>query len=179
VMDDPDQLEARALLADTLEQLGYQSESGPWRNFYLCGVLELREGLPTGANYAASAGMAGSIPLDNLYQIMAVRLNADRADGITLQINLAFNDSEHTLLSIKNSVLNTFCGRQSGDAAATLKISQLNFKLLMAGQKDAATLMTEGELEIEGDVGALLQLSGLFDQFERRFPIVTPRKPWR
>ena len=179
VMDNPDQVEARALLADTLEQLGYQSESGPWRNFYLCGVLELREGLPTGANYAASAGMAGSIPLDNLYQIMAVRLNADRADGITLQINLAFNDSEHTLLSIKNSVLNTFCGRQSGDAAATLKISQLNFKLLMAGQKDAATLMTEGELEIEGDAGALLQLSGLFDQFERRFPIVTPRKPWR
>ena len=54
VMDNPDQVEARALLADTLEQLGYQSESGPWRNFYLCGVLELREGLPTGANYAAS-----------------------------------------------------------------------------------------------------------------------------
>jgi len=179
VMDNPEQLEPRALLADTLEQMGYQSESGPWRNFYLCGVLELREGLPRGSNYAASAGMASSIPLDNLYQIMAVRLNADRADGITLQINLAFSDSEHTLLSIDNSVLNTFCGRQSSDAAATLKISQLNFKLLMAGQKDAANLMTDGELEIDGDAGALLKLSGLFDQFERRFPIVTPRKPWR
>jgi len=179
VMDNPEQFEARALLADTLEQLGYQSESGPWRNFYLCGVLELREGLPSGSNYAASAGMAGSIPLDNLYQIMAVRLNADRADGITLQINLAFSDSEHTLLSIENSVLNTFSGRRSADAAATLKISERNFKLLMAGQKDAASLMTEGELVIEGDAGALLQLSGLFDQFERRFPIVTPRKPWR
>ena len=179
VMDDPEQVDARALLADTLEQLGYQSESGPWRNFYLCGALELREGLPAGSNYAASAGMAGSIPLDNLYQIMAVRLNADRADGIELQINLAFSDSEHTLLSIKNSVLNTFSGRQSDDAAATLKISQLNFKLLMAGQKDAATLITDGELKITGDAAALLQLSGLFDQFERRFPIVTPRKPWR
>ena len=123
--------------------------------------------------------MAGSIPLANLYQIMAVRLNADRADGITLKINLAFSDSEQTLLSIENSVLNAFSGRQSNDAAATLKISQLNFKLLMAGQKDAASLMTNGELEIDGDAGALLLLSGLFDQFERRFPIVTPRKPWR
>jgi alkyl sulfatase BDS1-like metallo-beta-lactamase superfamily hydrolase len=179
VMDNPEQVAARALLADTLEQLGYQSESGPWRNFYLCGVLELREGLPAGSNYAASAGMAGSIPLANVYQIMAVRLNADRADGITLKINLAFYDSEQTLLSIENSVLNAFSGRQSNDAAATLKISQLNFKLLMAGQKDASSLMTNGELEIDGDAGALLLLSGLFDQFERRFPIVTPRKPWR
>ena len=179
VMDNPEQVKARALLADTLEQLGYQSESGPWRNFYLSGALELREGLPTGSNYAASAGMAGSIPLANLYQIMAVRLNADRADGVTLKINLAFNDSEHTLLSIENSVLNAFTGRQSNDAAATLKVSQLNFKLLMAGQKAAANLLTDGELEINGDAGALLQLSGLFDQFERRFPIVTPREPWR
>ena len=123
--------------------------------------------------------MAGSIPLANLYQIMAVRLNADRADGVTLKINLAFNDSEHTLLSIENSVLNAFTGRQSNDAAATLKVSQLNFKLLMAGQKAAANLLTDGELEIDGDAGALIQLSGLFDQFERRFPIVTPREPWR
>jgi alkyl sulfatase BDS1-like metallo-beta-lactamase superfamily hydrolase len=179
VMDNPEQVKARALLADTLEQLGYQSESGPWRNFYLSGALELREGPPTGSNYAASAGMAGSIPLANLYQIMAVRLNADRADGVTLKINLAFNDSEHTLLSIENSVLNAFSGRQSNDAAATLKVSQLNFKLLMAGQKAAANLLTDGELEIDGDAGALIQLSGLFDQFERRFPIVTPREPWR
>jgi alkyl sulfatase BDS1-like metallo-beta-lactamase superfamily hydrolase len=76
-------------------------------------------------------------------------------------------------------VLNAFSGRQSNDAAATLKVSQLNFKLLMAGQKAAANLLTDGELEIDGDAGALIQLSGLFDQFERRFPIVTPREPWR
>jgi Alkyl sulfatase dimerisation len=38
------------LQADALEQLGYQAESGPWRNFYLTGAKELREGvaqLPT------------------------------------------------------------------------------------------------------------------------------------
>ena len=40
----PRQLEARYLCADALEQLGYQAESGPWRNAYLSGALELREG---------------------------------------------------------------------------------------------------------------------------------------
>lgn len=178
VMAEPEHIEARALLADSLEQLGYQAESGPWRNFYLCGVLELREGLPTGSSYAASAGMAGSIPLENLYQIMAVRLNGQRADGVDLKINLAFTDSEAALLQINNAVLHVFTGKQHDEATATLKVSALNFKLLMASQKDAISLLESGELTIEGDVGALAQLAGLFDQFERRFPIVTPRAPW-
>ncbi len=179
VMHDPDQMEARALLADTLEQLGYQAESAPWRNFYLCGALELREGLPGGSMYAASGGMVAVIPMENIFQIMSVRLNAGRADGITLKLNLAFSDAEPTLLVIENSVLHAFSGRQAEDATATLGVSELNFKLMMSGQTDGATLLGNGELTIEGDAEALLQLSGLFDQFERRFPIVTPRKSAR
>jgi len=35
VTADPSNVEAKYLLADALEQLGYQSESGPWRNMYL------------------------------------------------------------------------------------------------------------------------------------------------
>jgi len=73
VMADPNHIEGRALLADTLEQLGYQSESGPWRNFYLCGALEIREGLPKGAAFGATASMAASIPMKNLFDTMAVR----------------------------------------------------------------------------------------------------------
>ena len=35
---------ARYLAADSFEQLGYSSESGIWRNAYLCGAFELRNG---------------------------------------------------------------------------------------------------------------------------------------
>ena len=35
---------ARALYADTLEQLAYGAENGTWRNFFLSGATELREG---------------------------------------------------------------------------------------------------------------------------------------
>lgn len=178
VMHDPEAIEARAMLADALEQLGYQAESGPWRNFYLCGALELREGLPKGSSFGASAGMVAGIPLDNLYQILAVRLNAERADGLTLTINLSFRDAEPTVLAIENSVLHAFSGRQANDADATLSISELNFKLLMVGQADAMSLMSDDELAIEGDANVLVQLAGLFDQFERRFPLVTPRPAW-
>ena len=37
VFADPENKDARSLQANALEQLGYQSESGPWRNFYLTG----------------------------------------------------------------------------------------------------------------------------------------------
>ena len=43
VFADPDNEDARELQADALEQLGYQAESGPWRNFYLTAAKELRE----------------------------------------------------------------------------------------------------------------------------------------
>ena len=179
IMQNPEQIEARALLADTLEQLGYQSEAAPWRNFYLSGALELREGLPEGSAYAASAGMVAAIPLENLFQVMSVRLNAERADGLVLKLNLAFTDAPPTLLVIANSVLHAFTDRHAKDAAATVRVSELDFKLLMSGQKDGAGLLAEGQLQIDGDAQALLQLAGLFDQFERRFPIMTPRKPWQ
>ncbi len=178
VMAEPGHFSARELLADTLEQLGYQSESAPWRNFYLCGALELREGLPPGSAFGASEGMVRSIPLYNLFQTMAVRLNSDRADGVTLNINIDFKDSEPTLLTIENSVLHAFIGKQHDSPTATMKIAELDYKRLMMGLADAGQLLESGALEVNGDLEALATLAGLFDQFERRFPIVTPRKPW-
>lgn len=178
VMAEPDHFNARALQADTLEQLGYQSESGPWRNFYLCGALELRQGLPKGAAFGATASMAKSMPLENLYQTMAVRLNGPSADGLVIHLNLDFKDSEPTLLSIENSVLHAFTGKQHQKPNATLRMSAVNFKFMMTGNTDAVKLLESGELEMSGDFEALGKFRELFDQFERRFPIVTPRKPW-
>jgi alkyl sulfatase BDS1-like metallo-beta-lactamase superfamily hydrolase len=178
VMAEPDHINSPALQADTLEQLGYQSESGPWRNFYLCGALELRQGLPKGAAFGATASMAKSMPLENLYQTMAVRLNGPSADGLVIHLNLDFTDSEPTLLSIENAVLHAFTGKQHQKPNATLRMSAVNFKFMMTGNTDAMKLLESGELEMSGDFEALGKFRELFDQFERRFPIVTPRKPW-
>lgn len=178
VMTDPEHAEARALLADTFEQLGYQSESGPWRNFFLCGALELRDGLPKGSAFGATESMARAIPLENLFLTLAVRLNGPAADGIELHINLDFTDGDVAMMSVENSVLQAFTGKQHDSPTATLKVSVLDFKKMMMRLTDAMTLIQEEKLAIEGDAAALAQLAGLFDDFERRFPIVTPRPDW-
>lgn len=46
VFADADNEDARQLLAKTYDQLGYQSESAPWRDIYLTGAYELRHGNP-------------------------------------------------------------------------------------------------------------------------------------
>ena len=45
VFADPQNVAAKHMLADAYEQMGYQSESAPWRNFHLTGAMELRNGV--------------------------------------------------------------------------------------------------------------------------------------
>ena len=176
MLSEPDCEAAALLLADTLEQLGYQSESGPWRNFFLTGALELRHGVPEGSDYAPSDAMLSGMPIGNLLETMAVRLNAERAAATELRLNLHFTDLDkpwHVCLS--NAVLHSWENYQGNNADATLIIDSLDFKRLLVGRADAPMLIAEGKLKIDGHVNALGPLTNLFDRFDRRFPIVTPR----
>lgn len=177
VLSDPENIQARALLADTYEQLGYQAESGPWRNFYLTGAFELRHGLPGGFPGKMSKGMVQGIPLENLFQALAVRLNGPKAEGKHFVINLFFTDREDPyLLTVENAVLHAFRDRQDAHPMVKLSLSSLDFKYLMAGLMTAADLISEGRLVVEGDLTKLVEFTGLLDQFDPFFPIVTPRK---
>ncbi len=176
VMADPEHIEGRALLADTFEQLGYQSESAPWRNFYLCGALELRNGLPESKPFAASGGIAAGMPIENFFQVLAVRLLPEAALDLDLRIELVFTDLDSRyLLSVRHSVLNYFKDAKHLQPQVTLTISSLDFKNLLTGATDAAALLENERLEIDGDASRLLSLRDLFDQFVRRYPLVTPR----
>jgi len=108
---------------------------------------------------------------------MAVRLNADRAKGVNLRINLAFTDQPKPwLMVIERSVLHAFEGRRDEHPTATLRLTSKAFKRMMVGITTPLELLQNQALTLEGDAAALMGLGGLFDQFERRFPIVTPRK---
>lgn len=173
---EPQHIAARALLADSLEQLGYQAESGPWRNFFLCGALELREGTPeTGSMFTASEGVAQGMPLENLFQMLAVRVIPEKVDGLTLRINISLEDAGNWLLVLENCVLHGFPGRRSESADATITSNALPFKRLMLGLAEADELIADDQLQISGARSAIDQLLEFLDAFPRRFPIVTPR----
>ena len=173
---EPEHQASRSLLADTYEQLGYQSESAPWRNFYLCGAKELRHGVPAGSIYSASEGTIRGMPLDNLFKAMAVRLIPAKVDGLDLAINLNFTDlTDQFRLEIRNSVLRGFRNLAEKEAPTELVLSSINFKRMMSGLITAAELIKSDDMKIIGDAETLLPLPTYFDSFQRRFPLVIPQ----
>ena len=144
--------------------------------FLSCGALELRNGLPESKAFTASGGVAAGMPIENFFQVLAVRLLPEAALDVDLRIELVFTDLDSRyLLSVRNSVLNYFKNAKHPEPQVTLTISSLDFKNLLTGATDAAGLLEQKRLEIEGDASRLLSLRGLFDQFVRRYPLVTPR----
>ncbi len=102
VFADPENQDARNLCADALEQLGYQAESGTWRNCYLTAALELREG-----NQVGKMGGSGSITTDlmaNLTPEMAfdymgilIDKKSIEDEDYTIEFNLTDSDETYTL----------------------------------------------------------------------------------
>ena len=115
------------------------------------------------------------MPIENFFQTLAVRLLPPAADGLAVSILLKFTDLDaNYLITIKNSVFNYFKNKEQV-ADTTLTVSSADFKKLIMGLVDGPTLMTEDKLEIAGNIDVMLNFSLLFDQFPRRFPLVTPR----
>jgi alkyl sulfatase BDS1-like metallo-beta-lactamase superfamily hydrolase len=105
VFADPANQNARNLLADSLEQQGYQAESSIWRNMFLTGALELRRGGPKPAARDVAGGSIDALPLDLLLDMLAVRLVPDRALASPMAFELKLGEEPARHVEIRNGVL--------------------------------------------------------------------------
>jgi alkyl sulfatase BDS1-like metallo-beta-lactamase superfamily hydrolase len=180
VLADPGNKPARELQADTLEQLGYQSESGPWRNFYLTGAMELRNGVnrKLQAPNSVSPDTVRAMSLDSFFDFLGVRLNGPKANGKKATINMDFTDTrEKYLITLDNSVLNYSANRQAKDADCTVTLTRASLNDIILGQAKLPQLITVGAVKIGGNAKALQEVLGLLDSFDFWFDIVTANPP--
>ena len=176
VFAEPDNQPARFLLADAYEQLGYQAESGIWRNFYLSGALELRYGVVARESaLAPSRDLLRSISIADLVDAMAVRLDGEAAADVDISLNIQLTDSsDNWLLQVRNGVLHGFKNRAVDDASASLLIAEDDLKFMLTGVVGAPTLIANDRLELQGNPLTLIRFALLFDKFDPNFNIVTP-----
>ncbi len=176
VFADPAHEGARQLAADALEQLGYQAESGVWRNAYLMGAQELRQGLPAGPAVATgSADVVRAIPLDLFFDYLGVRLNPDKAAGQRLVVNWSFTDlNQKAVLNLENSVLSHVMGEHDPAADAHITLSKAVLDDISLQRRSFAAALASGDARIDGNVTALGRLMGMLDTFSPGFEIVTP-----
>ena len=170
VCADPSNQKARNLCADALEQLGYQAESGAWRNAYLMGAAELRKGNLSGlARTANGLGSAmKEMTVDMLLDYISILTDANAAQNDDLTLNLTVTDeNEQFYVTRKNGVLLTYPGENRPDAQATVTCRRLQLLALMQGQQ-------AGQVQVSGDATALKRLLAYASKFEKTFNVIEP-----
>jgi len=171
IMAEPDHVAARTMLADAFEQLGYQAESAPWRNFYLCGALELREGMSAGSANRPAAGVVDSMPLEDVFKMVAIRVNAHQAGSTRIDLELEFTDlSEVWCLQLGRGVFHARKGHRPPETVPVLRTDSRTLKRVLLGLEPVTGIKAD-----QHAVDTLSRLLALLDSFNRRFPIVTPR----
>ena len=174
VFADPSNLQARELEARALEQLAYGAESAPWRNFFLMGARELREGVCEGGN-TPSKEMVALLSTEQLFDVLAIRIDGPRGGELRLNFNWIFTDTdEHHVLMLSNGVLIHSANRQDPQADATVLVERAALNELFAGITPIGELLEAGRLRVEGDAAKLGELFGLLDEPDPSFAIVTP-----
>jgi len=178
VFAEPDNQAARAMLADTFEQLGYAAESSTWRNAYLFGAQELRQGMPkTPARPPMQRETLAALRTEQLWDVLGVRLNGPKAEGKQIVLNWSFTDTGETFaLNLENSALTYTEGMQAANADASFTLARSTLDEVIAKQTSFPEAVAAGKVEVGGNPMRLAELMGLMDEFPRMFEIVEPKR---
>lgn len=175
VFADPKNQAARDLQADAFEQLGYQSENPTWRNEYLMGAYELRNGVPDAPPVnTASPDMVRSMAPDLILDYMGVRLNSQAALNKNIRMNWILPDGTQYGIELKNSVIIYNFNQLIPSADITLRADKNAFSRLFMQGEALNNELKQSDIKVEGDAGEIKELQGMLDVFPGMFNIVTP-----
>ena len=161
----------RDLYADTLEQLAYGAENATWRNFFLSGATELRDGNFGTATTAASPSLLSQLTPEQMFDTLAISINGPLAWELNLAIDITFSDVDTNYrLTLRNGVL-VYRKRAADESTANASVrldSKLRLLMFAAGDR------TSPGISIAGDADALPALLGVLDTPDPKFNIVSP-----
>jgi len=170
VFADADHGAARALYADTLEQLAYGAENGTWRNFFLSGATELRgENFGTPTATAAPEILAQLTP-EQLLDAIAISVDGPRAWDLDLALDLTFTDVDRNFrVTLRNGVL-VYVEKAADEASAqaTVALTKPRMLALVGGDRESPGI------ERGGDTDVLDRLMSVLQPGDPSFDIVLP-----
>ena len=172
IFTQPDHAAARELLADAYEQLGYGIENATWRNAYLSGAYELRNGSFGTPVQSSSPDMLGALTVPQFLDAIAIRVNGPKAWDLNLSIDLKVIDLKITYrLTLRNGVLVYSTFEQKTPADVSLAMPKAAVPMLLLGSVEK---ITAAGIEIVGDSTKLATLFGALEAPDPDFAIVTP-----
>jgi alkyl sulfatase BDS1-like metallo-beta-lactamase superfamily hydrolase len=178
VQAQPSNQEAKDLLADIFEQIGYQQENPGLRNSFLAAAYELRTGIPQGETASSSSpDVIRAMSTELFLNFLGIRMDSRKAEGLRFTINLVTPDNgEKFLIELENATLTNIQGFQAEKPDLTLTIKRSDLELAMMGAKPIEQQIKEGTAKFEGDIGILAKLAATMIEFDPRFEIMPGTK---
>lgn len=181
VYAEPHNQEAKDLLADVFEQIGYQKESPSVRNSFLSAAYELRNGFPSGVTpQTVSPDTVRAMPTELLLDFMSIRTDSQKAEGMRFTINLFTPDNgEKFVVEMSNSTLTNIKGFEAENPDLTITINRSDLESVMAGLSTFEDLIVALKAKLDGDRNVFEQLRSVLVQFTPDFAIMPGTKPAR
>ncbi len=178
VYAEPSNQEAKDLLADVFEQIGYQKESTSLRNSFLAAAYELRSGIPSLPTKSSGADTMRAISTDLWLDLLGIMTDSRKAEGIEFIINLVHPDiDEKYVIELSNATLTNLKGFQSKKPDLTLVINRSDLETVMLGNATLEDQVKAGKAMLEGNPEPLRQLMGLLVEFTPDFEIMPGTAP--
>ncbi|CAB3793878.1 Putative alkyl/aryl-sulfatase YjcS [Paraburkholderia caffeinitolerans] len=168
--------EARELGAAALEQMGFQAESATWRNAFLLGARELREGLGDMPSYGKrSADMVSALTDEMFFDYLAMRIDGFKAQALDVRVAWRFTDTDrHYALTMKHGALTCSTTAHTLSPHVTVTMTRDALNRILIGQTGFAEMIGSEEIHLDGDASVFLTMLGMLDTFDGRFNIVEP-----
>jgi alkyl sulfatase BDS1-like metallo-beta-lactamase superfamily hydrolase len=178
IFADPTNEAAKALQASTFEQLGYGAENATWRNFYLSGAYELRNGSFGTPTKSSSPTMLAALTIDQIFDAMALRVDGPKAWDQRVITDWHISDENRIhRLELCNGLLTHYdlpSGVTMPDPDASFTLTRpILIRVLLAGE-DFGAAVAGGDISVGGDPTKLAEIVGVFDEPDPNFAIVTP-----
>jgi alkyl sulfatase BDS1-like metallo-beta-lactamase superfamily hydrolase len=163
-------------MADASEQLGYQSEAGTWRGWYLSAAKDLREGVKQLPVLGfASPDTVAAMPLELFFDYLSIRLNGPKAEGKTIKLNLDFPDTKDKyLLVVQYGTLQYHKDQQAKDADTTLTLDRTTLDKIIGGILKVEQGIANGKIKVDGKPEKFEAFVALLDTFDPWYQVVMP-----
>ena len=174
VYAEPQNQEAKDLLADVFEQIGYQQESPSVRNSFLAAALELRSGIPTGASPKSTGpDMIRAMTTELWLDFLGIRLDSQKAEGKEFTINLVTPDNnEKFVVELSNATLTNIEGFQADDVDLTVTINRADLEKTMMGAVSFDEQIKTGKAKLKGNRDVYEQFKTMLVHFDLGFEIM-------
>jgi len=181
VYAEPDNADAKFLLADIFEQLGYQYESTSMRNSFLSATKELRHGVQAVMSLESGGPDAvRALTTSRWWDAVAIRVDSEKAEGINFTLNFVTPDNgERLVVEMGNGTLTNIVGYTAPESDATLTIDRADLLPVMMQQTTLGAQILAGKATLTGNPGVLAQLASTLVAFDPLFEIMPGTKPAR